>query len=44
MLGIQVPAADADGQALCGIVIFVRHYAGWPNGARLNSIVEEIIA
>jgi 4-carboxymuconolactone decarboxylase len=48
VLGIQVPAADADGelddQALCGIVIFVRHYAGWPNGARLNSIVEEIIA
>ena len=48
MLGIQVPAAYANGElddaALREIVIFVCHYAGWPNGARLNSIVEEAIA
>jgi 4-carboxymuconolactone decarboxylase len=48
VLGIQVPAAYANGelddQALREIVIFVCHYAGWPNGARLNSIVEDTIA
>lgn len=48
VLGIQVPAAHANGElddeALREIVIFLCHYAGWPNGARLNSIVEETIA
>ncbi len=48
VLGIQVPAAHANGElddeALREIVIFVCHYAGWPQGARLNSIVEETIA
>ncbi len=48
VLGIQVQAAYANGElddlALREIVIFVCHYAGWPNGARLNSIVEETIA
>jgi len=48
VLGIQVPAAYANGElndlALREIVIFVCHYAGWPNGARLSSIVEETIA
>ncbi len=48
VLGIQVPAAYANGElddvALREIVIFVCHYAGWPNGARLNSVVEETIA
>lgn len=48
VLGIQVPAAHANGEldddALREIVIFVCHYAGWPNGARLNSIVEDTIA
>lgn len=48
VLGIQVPAAhaagDLDDEALREIVVFVSHYAGWPNGARLNSIVEETIA
>jgi 4-carboxymuconolactone decarboxylase len=48
VLGIQVPAAYANGElddeALREIVIFVCHYAGWPNGARLNSIVEDTIA
>ncbi len=48
VLTIQVPAAYAAGeldeQQLREVVIFLCHYAGWPNGARLNSIVEETIA
>jgi 4-carboxymuconolactone decarboxylase len=48
VLGIQVPAAHANGELsdeeLREIVIFVCHYAGWPNGARLNSVVEDTIA
>lgn len=48
VLGIQVPAAHANGELsdneLREIVIFLCHYAGWPNGARLNSIVEQTIA
>jgi len=48
VLGIQVPAAFANGeldeQALREIVIFVCHYSGWPQGARLNAVVEETIA
>ena len=48
VLGIQVPAAHANGEldddALREIVVFLSHYAGWPQGARLNSIVEETIA
>ena len=48
VLGIQIPAAYAndefDETALREIVIFLCHYAGWPNGARINSIVEETIA
>jgi 4-carboxymuconolactone decarboxylase len=47
VLGIQVPAAHANGEldddALREIVVFLSHYAGWPQGARLNSIVEETI-
>ena len=48
VLGIQIPAAhaagDLDDDALREIVVFLSHYAGWPQGARLNSIVEETIA
>ena len=48
VLGIQVPAAHANGEldddALREIVVFLSHYAGWPKGARLNSIVEDTIA
>lgn len=48
VLGIQVPAAlandELDAEALREIVIFISHYAGWPNGARLNSVVEGAIA
>ena len=48
VLGIQIPAAraagDLDDAALREIVVFLSHYAGWPQGARLNSIVEATIA
>jgi 4-carboxymuconolactone decarboxylase len=48
VLGIQVPAAHANGElddeALREIVVFLSHYAGWPNGARLNAVVEDTIA
>jgi 4-carboxymuconolactone decarboxylase len=48
VLTIQIPAAlssgDLDADALREIVIFLSHYAGWPNGARLNSLVEETVA
>ena len=48
VLGIQVPAAyaagDLDDEALREIVVFLSHYAGWPQGARLNSIVEDTLA
>lgn len=47
VLSIQVPAAyqsgDLDEDALREIVIMASHYAGWPVGARLNSLVEETI-
>ena len=48
VLTIQVPAAlqsgDLDAETLREIVIFLTHYAGWPNGARLNTLVETEIA
>ena len=48
VLGLQIPAAHAagelDDEALREIVVFLSHYAGWPQGARLNSIVEETVA
>ena len=48
VLTIQVPAAlssgDITAEALREIVILTCHYAGWPHGGRLNSLVEETIA
>ncbi|WP_256206374.1 NAD(P)-binding domain-containing protein [Nocardioides luteus] len=47
VLGIQIPAAHANGELtddeLREIVVFLSHYAGWPNGARMNTVVEETI-
>jgi 4-carboxymuconolactone decarboxylase len=47
VLGIQLPAAhrngELDDEALREIVIFLCHYAGWPMGARLDSVVESTI-
>lgn len=48
VLSIQIPASfkarELDADALREIVIMSCHYAGWPNGARLNSLVEDTIA
>lgn len=48
VLSIQIPAAfragELDEAALREIVIMACHYAGWPVGARLNSLVEDTIA
>jgi len=47
VLSIQIPAAyqagELDEDNLREIVIMACHYAGWPIGARLNSLVEETI-
>lgn len=47
VLGIQVPAAHANGELsdveLREIVIFLSHYTGWQNGARLNTVVEDAL-
>lgn len=48
VVGLQVQAALGNGELspdeLREIVIFLTHYAGWPDGAKLNSAVEELIA
>lgn len=47
-LGIQLDSGLAKGDLsaadLREIVIFLSHYAGWPKGAGLNSMVESSIA
>ena len=47
VLGIQIPAAleskELDDAAVREIVVFLSHYAGWPMGARLNTIAEDAI-
>lgn len=48
VVGIQVEAAlsngELDADALREIVILLTHYAGWPDGAKLNTQVETLIA
>ena len=48
VVGLQLEAALANGEldahTLREIVILLTHYAGWPDGAKLNSQVEELIA
>lgn len=48
VVGLQLEAAlgngELDDEALREIVILMCHYAGWPDGAKLNSQVETIIA
>lgn len=48
VLGLQLDAAlrlgELDDAELREIVIFLTHYAGWPRGAKMNSMVEELIA
>ena len=47
-LGIQLDSCldkgDLTADDLREIVIFLSHYAGWPKGAALNSMVETAIA
>jgi 4-carboxymuconolactone decarboxylase len=48
VVGIQLEAAlandELDADALREIVILLTHYAGWPDGAKLNSAVETLLA
>lgn len=48
VVGLQIEAAlgrgELDADALREIVILLTHYAGWPDGAKLNSQVETILA
>ena len=48
VLTIQIPAALANGEqdaeALRELVILACHYDGWPNGSRMNAVVEDSIA
>lgn len=48
VLTIQVPAAlkngELDEEALRELVILACHYDGWPNGSRMNAVVEDAIA
>lgn len=48
VLTIQIPAAlaneELDADALRELVILACHYDGWPNGSRMNAVVEDSIA
>ncbi len=48
VVGLQIEAAltngELDADTLREIVILLTHYAGWPDGAKLNSQVEQLIA
>jgi 4-carboxymuconolactone decarboxylase len=48
VVGLQLEAAlgneELSPDELREIVIFLTHYAGWPDGAKLNSAVETLIA
>jgi 4-carboxymuconolactone decarboxylase len=48
VLTIQVPAAFSSGdltaEALREAAIFLCHYAGWPAGSRLATLVEQTVA
>lgn len=48
VVGLQLEAAlandELDAEALREVVILLTHYAGWPDGAKLNSAVESLIA
>lgn len=47
VLTIQIPAALANGEldedALRELVILACHYDGWPNGSRMNAVVEDAL-
>jgi 4-carboxymuconolactone decarboxylase len=35
---------ELEGDELREIVVFLTHYAGWPRGAKLNGLVEKLLA
>lgn len=43
-LGAAHRNAELDAEGLREIVVFLAHYAGWPVAARLNTVVEKILA
>jgi 4-carboxymuconolactone decarboxylase len=47
VLGIQIPAAYGNGEfdeeSLRELAVFLSHYAGWPAGARLYTLIEDTI-
>lgn len=47
VLEIQLGAAHRQGELtdeeLRELVVFLAHYAGWPTGAKLNTVVETVI-
>ena len=47
VLGIQLDAAfkrgELDATELREIVVFLSHYAGWPAGATMNTMVEKLV-
>jgi 4-carboxymuconolactone decarboxylase len=48
VLGLQLEAAlgngELDADELREIVLFLTHYAGWPQGAKMSSQVETLLA
>jgi 4-carboxymuconolactone decarboxylase len=46
--GLQADAAwrlgELDAAQLREVVVFLAHYAGWPRAAKLNSLVEKLLA
>lgn len=48
VVGLQVETAyrlgELDADQLREIVIFLAHYVGWPRGAKLNALVENLLA
>lgn len=47
VVGLQVETAyrqgELDADQLREIVIFLAHYVGWPRGAKLNALVEDLL-
>ena len=43
-LGAAYRNEELDAEGLREIVVFLAHYAGWPVAARLNNVVEKILA
>ena len=46
--GLQLDAAvrlgELDAEDLRTLVVFLAHYAGWPRAAKLNTVVEDLLA